>query len=102
MTYSLTVPGNNINDSRGETASQVKKNSYVDAGLRVNSTGGAAIDVRTESSGPDGRWRNVTSSNTYSLDSPQSAGTEVWLQFSTGIFQGPVPTTGEWIQPLYL
>ncbi|MBO2946013.1 hypothetical protein JJQ72_18705 [Paenibacillus sp. F411] len=56
VTYSLTVPGNNINDSRGETASQVKKNSYVNAGLRVNSTGGAAIDVRTESSGPDGSW----------------------------------------------
>ncbi|WP_141235860.1 MULTISPECIES: hypothetical protein [Paenibacillus] len=97
QSFALTVPGNNVNDSRGETPSQTKTNAFADAGLRIHSTGGASLDVRTESSSTNGSWRyGVTSSNTYALNSPHQAGSTVWLQFSTGLFQGPVPITGDW------
>lgn len=95
--YDLSVPGNNVNDSRGQTSSQKKSTTGAQAGLQVNSTGGSALDVRTQSStSPNGSWKSVTSSMTYALDSPQQAGHSVYLQFSTGIFQGPVATTGNW------
>ncbi|MBA9087296.1 hypothetical protein FHR92_003780 [Fontibacillus solani] len=95
--YDLTVPGNNVNDSRGETSSQTKVTSGALAGLRVNSTGGEELDVRTESSSGNGSWKyGVEGGNTYSLNSPQLTGDTLWLQFSTGLFQGPVTTTGEW------
>lgn len=97
VAYSVVVPGNNVNNAKGQTASQTKTSTGAQAGLQVNSTGGAALDVRTESStSPNGSWKSVTSSNTYALDSPQTAGHSVYLQFSTGIFQGPVATTGNW------
>ncbi|MNB96047.1 hypothetical protein D3C75_432390 [compost metagenome] len=94
--FSLVVPGNNVNDSRGETESQTKAATGTLAGLQMNSTGGSSLDVRTESSNGNGSWTNVTSSNTYAIDSPQVAGSSVHLQFSTGLFQGPVTVTGNW------
>lgn len=95
--YDLRVPGNNVNDSRGETDSQTKTTSGALAGLRVHATGGEELDVRTESSSGNGSWTyGVTGGNTYSLNSPQLSGATLWLQFSTGILQGPVTTSGEW------
>lgn len=95
--FSLVVPGNNVNDSRGETSAQSKTTSGALAGLQINSTGGSSLDVRTESLNGNGSWKyGVTSSNTYTVDSPQLAGSSVWLQFSTGLFQGPVTITGSW------
>lgn len=97
QSFDLKVPGNNVNNSEGETGSQTKATSGADAGLQIDSTGGSSLDVRTESSDGNGDWKyGVTSSNTYALDSPQLKGKSVHLQFSTGIFQGPVTITGKW------
>ncbi|MBW7453169.1 hypothetical protein ACFOLF_16415 [Paenibacillus sepulcri] len=97
QSFSLVVPGNNVNDSRGETGSQTKSTSGAQAGLQMNSTGGSSLDVRTESPNGDGSWKDgVTSSETYAINSPQLSGSDVHLQFSTGLLQGPVTVTGNW------
>ncbi|WP_157794165.1 hypothetical protein [Paenibacillus donghaensis] len=98
QSFDLKVPGNNVNNSEGETGSQTKTTSGANAGLQINSTGGASLDVRTESPNGNGSWKDgVTSSVTYGdIDSPQLSGSSVHLQFSTGLFQGPVLITGNW------
>lgn len=88
-----TVPGFNGNWS---TAYQTKSTTGALAGLQLNSTGGETLDVRTEGT-YNGSWtRSVTGGNTYQLDSSNTSGQNEKLKFSTDLFDGNTPITGNW------
>ncbi|WP_322924359.1 hypothetical protein [Paenibacillus campi] len=94
QSFSGTVPGIN---SSWYSSTQFKSTSNALAGLKLNSTGGATLDARTNSGAGNGAWtRAVSGGNTYSLDSPQVASAAVQLELNTNFFQGSVPVTGQW------
>ncbi|MGG4046291.1 MULTISPECIES: hypothetical protein [Paenibacillus] len=95
--FALQVPARGSESAQAQTDQQTKVTSGAKAGLEVNSTGGATLYVRTDSNGGgSGSTKTITSSNTYQLDSPQLAGTSVWLQFTTSILSSGVTITGNW------
>ncbi|WDM23112.1 hypothetical protein [Paenibacillus polymyxa] len=94
QSFDLSVPGYNGSNT---TSNQTKTTTGALAGLKLESSNGETLDVRTYSSAGNGSWkRSVTGGNTYQLDSPQEKKKNVALEFSTDILDGDTPVNGTW------